>query len=71
MKKSILVYDAGELICSVQVVIDDTKLHMPERIHISFNGTEYDIMYVMGMYYAIIVPALPALTEIEDYTNIH
>lgn len=71
MKKSILIFDAGELICSVMVEIDNTKLNTTGRIHISYEGKEYEVMYVMGMEYGIIVPALIHVTEITDFTNLH
>lgn len=71
MKKWILVYDGGEVVCSVQVEVDDSKLNMPEKVKISYNDVEYTIMYVMGMDYAIIIPEKKVGIEFSDNTYVH
>lgn len=71
MKKWILVYDGGEVVCSVQIEVDDSKLNMPEKVKISYNDVEYTIMYVMGMDYAIIIPEKKVGIEFSDNTYVH
>ena len=71
MKKSILIYDAGELICSVMVSTQNSTIGSVEKLRISFQEVEYDIMYVVGMDYAIIIPNLHNVPEISDFTNLH
>jgi hypothetical protein len=71
MKRAIFVYDAGILLCTVDVNIDDSTMNTSERIFISYQGQEHEVAYIMGMDYGIIVPPLIVGMQFHDDTHIH
>lgn len=75
MKKLIMVYnitlEETELICSVTVDVQKDKINTTERIQISFEGVKYEVAYIVGMDYGIVVPKLSYITEVEDFNELH
>ena len=75
-KKNIMIYDAGTLVCTVDITIDMSMKQNPihEQITIlkvQYGGINYEVLYLVGMDYGIIIPEMKNPMEFSDDVNIH